>query len=158
MGLKYILTNGQHPDFIFLTDLLDKYYFEKYGDIYLKYQPLNTLTDIHDAVIIYDQNAPVACGGLKQFDHQTAEIKRVFVRKPYRGKHIGKQVMQALETHAAKKGYPYTVLETGADMSIAISLYTKLGYQNIPNFGGFTNDSLCVCMKKRLMTDNEGVL
>lgn len=42
------------------------------------------------------------------------------------------------------------VLETGIDMEDAIRFYRKLKYTRIENYGDYTGDELCICMKKEL--------
>ncbi|WP_369804232.1 hypothetical protein [Siphonobacter sp. SORGH_AS_0500] len=47
-------------------------------------------------------------------------------------------------------GYEYCVLETGKRQQPAIALYTRSGYQPIPNYGQYIGMDNSVCMKKNL--------
>ncbi len=51
---------------------------------------------------------------LEQFDEETAELKRVFVDRDYRGKGIAKELLRRIEADARISGYRFMVLETGA--------------------------------------------
>lgn len=52
---------------------------------------------LQTAIIVYDDEKPVACGCHKQHDEETIEIKRMFVDTYYRGKRISKIVLSELE-------------------------------------------------------------
>jgi GNAT superfamily N-acetyltransferase len=62
-----------------------------------EYIPYNSLDDIHDVIIIYDNSAPIACAAFKKYDKECAEVKRVFIKEKYRGKGISKKLMKQLE-------------------------------------------------------------
>jgi GNAT superfamily N-acetyltransferase len=79
-----------------------------------------------------------------------AEIKRVFVREEYRGRGISKQLMAHIEKKAAEKGYTALILETGAPLKAAMSLYMELGYQIMDNYGPYKGMVHSVCMRKEL--------
>ena len=46
-NMETVLTNEKDERFIELTKELDNEYFEKYGDVVLKYQEYNDLKDPH---------------------------------------------------------------------------------------------------------------
>ena len=46
-----------------------------------KYKQHNKIDFIKDVVVIYKNGEPVACGAFKQFENNSVEIKRVFVKK-----------------------------------------------------------------------------
>jgi len=56
---------------------------EKQRKEYVQY---NALEDIHDIILIYDDERPIACAGFKLYDGDIAEVKRVFLTAEYRGK------------------------------------------------------------------------
>lgn len=116
----------------------------------LKYRQYNALKDIRDAFVAYDNHKAIACGGFKNYNNDTAEVKRVFVSKDYRRQHIASEIIKCCEVEAKQQGYRYMVLETGAEMPEAISLYKGSGYNLINNYDQFEGDKVCVCMKKIL--------
>src|SRR5262245_1082157 len=51
----------------------------------------------------YD-GAPAGCGGLKLFGREYGEIKRMFVRPPYRGLGLGRLMLDHLVEYARQQG------------------------------------------------------
>ncbi len=105
---------------------------------------------IKHVVVCYADNLAVGCGAFKQFDKQTAEIKRMFVLPEQRGQGIGQKILQELEHWATEENYTQCILETGKRQHQAIALYTKSGYHTIPNFGQYAGVENSVCMRKIL--------
>lgn len=65
----------------------------------------------------------------------TAEIKRVFIRKEFRGRGLGKALNRALIRDAAEHDVERLVAETGEVQTEAIGVYHALGYERIQQFG-----------------------
>jgi GNAT superfamily N-acetyltransferase len=150
--MKFIYTDGCNPDFIKLCRLLDDYLNEIAGgeENRAHYVQYNTLEDIHDVVIAYDDNNPVGCASFKFYKDEVAEVKRVFIRKEYRGKGISEQLMSLLEKRAIEKGFGKLVLETGASLVEAMGLYHQIGYLVIENYGQYKGLKESICMQKLL--------
>jgi len=55
-----------------------------------------------------------------------------------------------LEHWAVELGYKKCVLETGKRQPDAIALYTKQGYESIPNYGQYMGMENSVCFEKEL--------
>ena len=148
MDIKY--TNGRDPDFIRLCERLDHYLNHLAGGEENRrvYVPLNARDGIQDVYIVYDEDIPIACGGFKRHNNDTAEVKRVFVAEAHRNKGIAKQVMRLLEAKAKTKGYSRMLVETGRDMTGAVMLYQTIGYAVVPNFGPYENLPNSICMEK----------
>lgn len=150
--IRIASTDGENKDFVLLCAMLDDNLDDLVGgrtqrQEYLQY---NKLDDIHDVILIYDDSLPIACAAFKYFSQGTAEVKRVFLRKGYRGKGLAEQLMTELEAQAKKQGYTSLVLETGKPLVAAIGLYHKMGYKIIENYGQYKNMPLSVCMQKDL--------
>jgi putative acetyltransferase len=150
MKLKFIITNEKNKDFIKLTNLLDDYYIDLFGDIALNYQKYNKINSNHDVCLVYLNNNPIACGSFKFYDEETVEMKRLFVLKEYQNQGIGQKILQKLEKLAKDKGYSFSILQTGVDMPAACNFYKNNNYEIIDNYDQFKGDSLVVCMKKEL--------
>jgi len=150
--MEFIYTDGCNQDFIKLCRLLDDYLNKIVGgeENRKQYIPYNKLEDIHDVILAYDNSTPVGCASFKFYDNNTAEIKRVFVKKEYRGKGISKELMNLLEKRAIDKGFNTFLLETGAPLVEAMGLYNQLGYLVIENYGQYKNLKESICMQKRL--------
>lgn len=84
------------------------------------------------AFIAYDdEGAAVGCVGIRAFDDETAELKRMFVRPGARGSGLGSALCAAAVAAAAELGYSRIRLDTVAEMEAAISVYEKAGFRPI---------------------------
>jgi GNAT superfamily N-acetyltransferase len=90
------------------------------------------------------------CGAFRPYDPATVELKRMFVRAPFRGRGIARAVVDALEAEARRRGYAEAILETAARMPEAIALYRRCGYGIIPAYGPFVGSARSVCMRHAL--------
>lgn len=150
--MNLIYTNGENKDFAALCLLLDESLDEIAGGTIQRteYNQYNKLDHIHDVFVIYDGDTPVGCASFKHYEEGVAEVKRVFVRKDYRGRGLSKLLMEQVESKATEQGYQSLILETGKPMLPAIGLYTSLGYQVIDNYGQYKNMPRSICMSKRI--------
>ncbi|MHB8127381.1 MAG: GNAT family N-acetyltransferase [Mobilitalea sp.] len=147
---RILYTDGKNDDFIQLTKQLDQEFNDRFGLEQKQFDEFNTLEDIHDVILLYEDMNPIACGSFKQYDADTAEIKRVFVRKEYRGKGLSKLLLLALEGEGKKKGFQYFILETGKPLVEALASYKSMGYRVIPNYEPYIGIEISVCMKKQI--------
>ena len=146
--MESIITNEKDERFIELSKELDNEYFQKHGDIVLKYQEYNDLRDPHIVALALNWGKPIACASFKLFDKDTIEIKRVYVKRRYRRKGIAYKLVKQLEKLAMEENFRYSLIETGSENTAAINLYKKLDYEIIDNFGFFEGDDMCISMKK----------
>ncbi|MDQ1089346.1 GNAT family N-acetyltransferase [Siphonobacter sp. SORGH_AS_1065] len=148
--ITFLRTNSENSDFRLLIKELDAYLAITDGEEHAFYDQYNKVDSIKEVIVAYDENEPVGCGAIKAFDEQSAEVKRMFVKPERRGERIAPQILTELETWAKALGYEYCVLETGKRQQPAIALYTRSGYQPIPNYGQYIGMDNSVCMKKNL--------
>lgn len=146
--ISLIRTNSDHPDFIDLVRLLDKELAIRDGDDHAFYSQYNKIANIGNVVIGYDGNKAVGCGAFKPFDQDSVEIKRMYVNEDSRGKKIAGYILSELELWATEIGYKKFVLETGLKQPEAISLYKRMGYKIIPNYGQYVGIENSVCFGK----------
>jgi GNAT superfamily N-acetyltransferase len=76
----------------------------------------------------------VGVGALKPVDSTVAEIKRMYVRPPARGRGIGRAILERLLADARAIGYQVARLETIKFMTEAHALYRSRGFQDRPIF------------------------
>ena len=63
-----------------------------------------------------------------------AEMKRLYVRKPFRRFGLGRQLAEAMLDAARVGGYHSVLLDTLDDMEAARNLYQTLGFEEVPPY------------------------
>jgi len=96
---------------------------------------------------------PAACGGIKLVGLDYGEIKRMYVRPPFRGLGFGKLMIDHLAAYALAHDVALLRLETGIHQRAAINLYERMGFRRIPPFGPYREDPLSLCYEKWLIED-----
>ena len=85
-------------------------------------------------LVVYEHGEPVACGGLRQIEPGTAEIKRMFVTARARGRGHGRRLLGELEALAAQAGHRRIRLLTTEALVEARALYASAGYAVVSSF------------------------
>lgn len=93
---------------------------------------------------------PAGCGGVQLFGTTYAELKRMYVRPPFRGLGLAKQLLDHLQAYAQAQEITVLRLETGIYQHEAIALYEKFGFHQIAPFGEYKPDPLSRCYEKRI--------
>ena len=153
LNLQIKRTTAGHPDFQFLVSCLDHELWNELEEDQATYDQYNKVPDIKTAVLVYLNNEAVACGCFKEKDPSTVEIKRMFVKKKFRGLGISKLVLNELENWAMELGYVYSILETSIYFDTAKKLYQTNGYDVIENYPPYVGLEESVCMKKKLVVN-----
>jgi GNAT superfamily N-acetyltransferase len=71
----------------------------------------------------------IGCVALRPVAADVAEVKRMFVDEAWRGRGIGRALMETLVAGARERGYRTLRLGTLADMTVAQALYESLGFR-----------------------------
>ena len=79
---------------------------------------------------IYNKNV-AGCVGLRKFENDICEMKRLYVRPDFRRKGIGKALSVAIINAAREIGYSTMRLDTVPWMKEAITLYHSMGFIDI---------------------------
>jgi putative acetyltransferase len=148
--LTIIRTNAENPDFRELVYLLDQDLAIRDGDDHAFYHQFNSIGDIKYVLVAYEQDIPVACGAIKAFDETSMEVKRMYTKQDHRKKGLASAVLEELERWAAEMGMTRCVLETGVNQPEAITMYQRLGYLRIPNYGQYAGVETSLCFEKRV--------
>lgn len=77
---------------------------------------------------------PVAYGGVRAIDPETAEIKRMWVDDAWRGAGLGSRMLRELEALAVRLGHARVVLDTNKTLLEAIAMYERAGYTPIERY------------------------
>ncbi len=145
-----IRTNSDNKDFQDLVVELDKDLAKKNGETNDFFAQFNKIDLMSNVVVALNDNLPVGCGAMKEYDKATMEIKRMFVPIEMRGKGVAVAVLNELENWARELGYKRCVLETGDKMLEAVGLYKKSDYKIIKNYGQYENVASSICFEKVL--------
>lgn len=149
------LVSPTHPAAAPLLAGLRHEYHRDYGpevaiDVDL-YSPIEFLPPGGAFLIVEEDGATVAGGGLRRLGDGVGEIKRMWTAPDHRGRGHGRRVLTGLEQAAGRRGYHTLRLETGNLQLAAITLYTSSGYSEIEPYGRyFSEHPRCVCFEKRL--------
>ena len=100
--------------------------------------------------LIRVNGVPAGCGAVKLIDGEYAEIKRMYVRPPFRGTGLAKLMLRHLSDYAQAQGIVLLRLETGIHQPAALGFYERSGFRLIPPFGEYREDPLSRFYEKRL--------
>lgn len=143
-------TSATNNDFIKLVAQLDEALRIVDGDMHDFYDQFNGISNFKYVIVAYKNGVAVGCGAIKAYEDNSMEIKRMFVPFEQRKQGIAKQILGVLETWTKELNKTRCILETGSLQVEAIGLYTKCGYQRIPNYGQYAEIENSVCFEKIL--------
>jgi len=89
------------------------------------------------------------CGGIK-LHPDYGEVKRMYVRPSYRGRGLGKAMLDHLAACARRQGLEVLRLETGIYQVEAIGLYERYGFQRRAPFSEYKVDPMSLYFEKAL--------
>lgn len=148
--IHLLRTDSENYDFQKLVTLLDADLKIRDGEDHAFYSQYNKIQAIKHVVVAYQNDKPVGCGAIKEYEPGTMEVKRMYVIENKRGSGIASAVLKELEIWATKLGYSKCILETGIRQPEAIALYKKNNYKIIPNYGQYKGIEDSVCFEKIL--------
>lgn len=86
-------------------------------------------------LIAFADGRPAGCVGLRKFEGDICEMKRLHVRRAFRGQGIGRMLAVAVIDAAREMGYARMRLDTVADKMVeAVKLYRSLGFGDIARY------------------------
>lgn len=77
------------------------------------------------------KNEFIGCVGLRKINDEISEMKRMFIKKEFRGKGLSKNLINNLIAHAKQMNYKTIRLDTLPQMKEAVNLYTLIGFKEI---------------------------
>ena len=92
--------------------------------------------------VAYLDKRLVGCCAIRQIDEEYCEIKRLYVRKEFRGAKIGTRMVERLVSDARKIGYRAVLLDTLPFLKTAIRMYHEYGFYDIPSYNNSPMEGL----------------
>lgn len=91
--------------------------------------------------LAYEGKKLAGCIGLRKIDSKNCEMKRLYVRPNFRGKKIGRQLVETILTDAKEIGYSHILLDTLPFLQHAIRLYQAYGFYEIASYNNSPMDT-----------------
>ena len=86
-------------------------------------------------LLAYVDDKLAGCIALRKLDDETCEMKRLFTRPEFRGKGLGRLLIQRILEEARTIGYKRMRLDTlPGRMDSAIRLYESFGFTDVPPY------------------------
>lgn len=99
--------------------------------------------------IVLDEGYPVGCIGFRKLDDARCEMKRLYVRKEYRGQGIARTLVERILKDAQEAGYREMYLDTLPQLQDALRLYERFGFEITDRYNDSPLDTT-IFMKKTL--------
>lgn len=91
--------------------------------------------------LVYCDGALAGSIGLRRLDERHCELKRLYVRPLFRGRHIADFLMRTILNDAKDIGYQAMLLDTLPFLKEAIAMYKKLGFYEISCYNNSPMDT-----------------
>jgi len=100
----------------------------------------------------WDGGTLAGCGALKHLDAAHGELKSMRAAPDYRGRGVGRAILEHLLAEARARGYARVSLETGSHEPFAPArrLYQANGFLECPPFADYVLDAFSTCMTREL--------
>lgn len=85
-------------------------------------------------LIVYRDEDPIGCAGIRMIDEETAELKRMYVQSEFRRLGIGAGLLERCISRATQIGYKKIRLDTLESMTAAQRLYHEYDFKEIPPY------------------------
>lgn len=135
----YALRLAGAADLDGVRGLMESYFAE----LKLDHDPANLDKDLADPlqeygggglILLIQHGTPAGCVGVRELGPGEAELKRMFIPGPQRGKGLGKALLQAAISLARSRGFTQLVLDTRLDLVSANRLYESHGFEDIADY------------------------
>jgi len=85
-------------------------------------------------LVARDGDASAGCVAMRPFENGIGELKRLYVREAFRGRGVGRALVEAVIATSRAIGYTRLRLDTHRSMEVARTLYGSFGFKEIPAY------------------------
>lgn len=85
-------------------------------------------------LVAFVDSLVAGCAGIKKYNDNTCELKRMFIRPGFRSNGLGKTMVEYMVAWCRRNAYTQILLDTNAEMTSALHLYKKCGFVEIPPY------------------------
>jgi ribosomal protein S18 acetylase RimI-like enzyme len=82
-------------------------------------------------MLVYENEKAIGCAAIREYEKNSCELKRMYLKQECRGKGIGKKLLQLMSDKAKELGYTKILLDTLPQMKEAQHLYKTFGFKQI---------------------------
>jgi len=139
--VEFRLAAFDAPESVRLIQQVQAEYVERYGSAdETPVEPAEFAPPQGIFLVGWRDGDPMACGGVRITEPGVAELKRMFVRAPWRRRGVARALLARLEDEARGLGAARLRLETGARQPEAIAMYLAAGYRPTEPFGHYAGE------------------
>ena len=80
-------------------------------------------------VLADETGAIIGCVGLYRIDHAVCELRKMYLDRAYRGRGLGKRLMEHAMDQARQLGFRRVILESASVLHEAIAMYINYGFR-----------------------------
>lgn len=142
--MKILPVKTTDADVLALFSEHDDYMIDFLGDDRMYYTRYSEKENLEKVWLVYCGELPAGCVAYRKKAEGTGEVKRMFVRKEYRGRGIAQELLMTVQDHAREQGCHTLFLDTRITLEPAVSLYRSFGFDVVFQQG------LYVQMEKKL--------
>ena len=142
--MRIVSMNVTDPSVLQLFSEHDDYMIDFLGEDKWCYTRYNENEKIENVWAVYSDNAPVGCIAYRRKSDEVGEVKRLYIRREYRGNGISKKLLDTVECYAREQGCHTLFLDTRITLEPAVSLYRNVGFSIVFQRG------LYIQMEKKL--------
>jgi len=84
--------------------------------------------------VLHVDGKTAGCVGLRKSDETHGELKRLYLRKEFRGNKLGRFMTEQIIEDAKEAGYSYLRLDTLPPLETAIALYREMGFYETESY------------------------
>ena len=108
-------------------------------------QELQLLQETYSAILLAFEGGLLAgCIAMRPLSAKACEMKRLYVRGPWRGTGLGRRLVERIVEVARTEGCESILLDTMPEMVAAFALYERMGFEKVPAYGGQGPEVVCM--------------